>query len=74
MQGPVGVFQRKSDRVCFDRDCSGFAQEIEPVLPRIGRHASNNSFAKDLAIVVERGNRRHVNASDGECAASFQRS
>ena len=48
------------------------AQEIETVLLRIGRDASNDPLSKDLAIVVERGNRRHVNTGEGKRAAAFQ--
>ena len=56
----------------FDGNRSRLAQEIEPVLPRVGRDASNDPLSKDLAIVVERGNRRHVNTGKGERAATLQ--
>ena len=56
----------------FDGNRSRLAQEIEPVLSRVGRDASNDPLSKDLSIVVERRNRRHMNTGEGERAASFQ--
>ena len=44
----------------FDGNRSRLTQEIEAVLPRIGRDASNDSLSKHLAVIVERGNRRNV--------------
>ena len=72
LQSAIGIGEGERQGAGFDRNRSRLAQEIEAVLLRIGRDASNDPLSKDLAIVVERGNRRHVNTGEGERAAAFQ--
>ena len=72
LQRAIGIGEGERQGVGFDGNRSRLAQEIEAVLLRIGRDASNDLLSKNLAIVVERGNWRHVNTSEGKRAASLQ--
>jgi len=72
LQSAIGIGEGERQGVGFDGNRSRLAQEIEAVLLRIGRDASNDPLSKDFSIVVERGNRRHVNTGEGKRAAAFQ--
>ena len=52
-----------------DGDGGGFAEQIQAVLPGVGGHAADRPLLKEVAVVVERRNRRHMNAGQGQGAA-----
>jgi hypothetical protein len=72
LQRAIGLGEGERLGVGFYGNCSCLAQEIEPVLLRVGRNAPNDPLPENFAIVIEWGNLRHVNTGKSERAAALQ--
>ena len=68
----VGLFQGEASRVRADRDLCGLIQKSDAVFARVGGHAAQHALAEELAVVVDRGDRGHVDSGAGERAAGSQ--
>src|SRR5258705_8942566 len=69
---PVRVLERERRRRRANGDPRRLRQELLAVGPRIGGDAPHVPLVEEIALVVERRHRGHVNASERQRAAARQ--
>ena len=73
LQRLIGFRQGKTDGAGLDRNGSRLTEEVNPVLPGIGRDTSKDPLTEELTGVGQRRNRRHVDTGQRQRAAPFER-
>src|SRR2546430_955578 len=66
LEREVGVFEPEVLRVGPDGDGRRLPQEVQAVLLRVGRHAPDHSLPEQLVVVIDRRDRRQMDAGDVE--------
>ena len=68
----VRFLQPEGSGVGADGNFRRDSEQVQPVLPRIGRDALKRAFVKQIAVVHEWGNVRRINAGHGNGSTPFQ--
>src|SRR5262245_3282180 len=71
-EGPVRVLERERRRRRANGDPRRLGQELLAVGPRVGGDPPDVALVEEIALVVERRHRRHVDAGKRQCAAARQ--